>query len=212
MSYGSNQPWGLQATRTITGATWNGAVNTYLIPSGYAQNIFRGDLVAITNTGYIVNLADVAGFGDKAAVGVFNGCSYVTPTSVNPIDPASPGRPFWPSGTNTLNAVPAVAYVIDDPMVVYNVQTNNAAGLAQSNMLQNFSVAYTLSGGQVQGNVQTGVSVVTLDQGTAAANAALNLITLRLVPYPNNLAGIPYNNAEVLISNHQYCQRAAGHA
>jgi hypothetical protein len=29
MSYGQNQPWGLQAIKTTTGATWNGQTSPY---------------------------------------------------------------------------------------------------------------------------------------------------------------------------------------
>ena len=214
MSYGQNLPWGLQATKTLTGATWDGAVNPYLIAPGYAQNIFRGDLVAILPSGYIINLSDAnvggTAFTDCPALGVFNGCSYVTPTSANPIDPASPGRPYWPSGTITSGNVPAVAFVIDDPSVVFNVQTNGPGGIPQNGIFANYAVAYNLVGGQVQGNFQTGVSEMVLDQGTASASVTRNLFARGFVPYTGNVASTPYNNVEVIIQNHQFATRPAG--
>ena len=99
MSYGQNQPWGLVAVKTTTGAPWNGQTSPYLIKSGYVNNIFKGDLVYLADDGYIHNLSDlqVANYPTAQAIGVFNGCSFVTSTATNPIDPASPGRPYWPS-------------------------------------------------------------------------------------------------------------------
>ncbi len=220
MAYGQNGPWGLQATKTLTGAQWNGQTNPYLIASGYAQNIFKGDLVYLSTSGYVKNLFDYNGnqttavYGVVPSLGVFNGCSFITPTSVNPIDPASPGRSYWPSGTNTLNAVPAIADIIDDPNVIYNVQSNLA--LTQAMMGLNAQVDYTFTGtrgagAQVSGNTLTGQSTMFLNQSVAPVNTAtFNLRLIRFVAVPGNLSGVTYNNAEVLIQNHFYQSRPAG--
>src|SRR5882672_8611735 len=105
MSYGQNQPAGLVVWNNIASAAYNGQMQIGYIPSGYANNIFRGDLVYLDGDGFIHNLSDlqVRAYPTAQSIGVFNGCSYVQPTANNPIDPASPGRPYWPAGTTTAN-------------------------------------------------------------------------------------------------------------
>ena len=225
MSYGQNLPWGLQATRSLGASTWNGQVNPYLIQSGHLNNIFRGDPVVISGptdfypaqNGYIVSIYDVAAhtFNTQATLGIFDGCAFVTPTATNPIDPASPGRQFWPGGTNTLNGVPAIAYIIDDPNTVFNVQTNlnSSLGAQQLDVGNTFQYSITAVGGFVQGNTNTGQSQVAAINATTprgSGSAASNLICVALVPSPPNPStpGTQYNNIEVLIQNHQYAQRA----
>jgi hypothetical protein len=224
MSYGQNLPWGLQATRTLGAASWNGQTNPYFIKSGYSNNIFKGDPVVVagttdaggTNTGYLISLYDVNTnvFNAQATLGIFQGCSFITPTATNPIDPASPGRQYWPANTATLNAVPAVAYVVDDPNTVFNVQTATNVGAMQSDVGNTFNYSFVLTGTTVQGNTNTGQSSVSAIAGTPPArglgSAVRNMICVAIVPSPPNpsTAGTQYNNIEVLIQNHQYAQRA----
>lgn len=228
MSYGQNLPWGLQATKSLISGTYNGQTSPYLIASGYAQNIFKGDLVYISGPasstpGYIRNLYDYnkvpgsAGNTDyetAPAIGVFNGCSYVTSSATNPIDPASPGRMYWPAGTVTLNGVPATCDIIDDPNVIFNIQTNKAPGLTQDLMGPAFSVLYTAPGGLVSGNTSTGQSSLVLNQDSVGSAANLNVKTIRIVAIAGNYASsvafpLNYNNAEVIIMNHVYAARPA---
>lgn len=215
MSYGQNQPWGLMAVKTTNGSTWNGQTSQYLIQSGYANNIFKGDLVYLGDDGYIHNLSDLqaANYPEAQAIGVFNGCSFVTPTATNPIDPASPGRPYWPAGTVTANAQDATCDIIDDPSVIFNIQCNGATLFnAQGGTAP---VAYTYFGNPPSltnptGNFQTGISQMLLNTATIGTDAAFNLRILRFVPYSGNAPGILYNNVEVLIQNHSFAQRAPG--
>lgn len=230
MSYGQNQPWGLQAIKTIGAATWNGQTSQYLIQSGYAFNIFKGDLVYLGADGYIHNLSDlqVANYPTAQALGVFNGCSFATPTSINPIDPASPGRSFWPGGTVTLGGVDATCDIIDDPNTIYNIQSSGGVANIPQTIVpgsipfngqgQTASVAYnyTTTGGVVSdrnanGNFQTGTSFVTINSNGLNAAANQNLRILRFVPTPpNNGPGQAFNNVEVIIQNHSFVTRPVG--
>jgi len=219
MSYGQNQPWGLVAVKTTTGAPWNGQTSPYLIKSGYANNIFKGDLVYLGGDGYIHNLSDlqVANYVTAPAIGVFNGCSFVTNTSTNPIDPASPGRPYWPAGTVTLNGQDATCDIIDDPTVIFNIQSD-VGGIPFNAQGATASVAYTYFAGSTTnptGNFNTGQSSLVLNSGSIATAANLNVRILRFVPVSGNVplaggAAIPYNNVEVLIQNHQFVTRPVG--
>jgi hypothetical protein len=212
MSYGQNLPWGMQAVRSLTSASYNSQGNQYIISPNATNSIFRGDLVRIDADGYVTSIYDVGGgFTTTASVGVFNGCSYVTPTANNPIDPASPGRPFWPVGTVLAPNTQATAFVLDDPNIIYNIQTNSANGLTQTNIGQVAAVSFQTANNLVIGNTNTGVSLMSLDQATAAVgNPTLNLKILRLIPNPDGSTNIGYNNAEVIIQNHFYCSRPGG--
>lgn len=215
MSYGQDAPSGLQAIKSLTSATYNGQTSPYLIKPGYPQNIFKGDLVAIRNDGFIQNIYDlgVPTYGAAFSLGVFNGCSYITSTATNPIDPASPGRMYWPASTATLNNIPAVADIIDDPNVIFNIQTNGSPGLIQANIGQSAAVIYNATastGGIVNGNTTTGQSLMSLDQSTIASAVSLNLKILRFVGVPGNVAGLKYNNVEVILERHFFVLRPAG--
>lgn len=215
MSYGQNQPWGLQAIKTINGATWNGQTSQYLIQSGYAFNIFKGDLVFIDLDGYIHNLGELGNgtLDTRQSIGVFNGCSFQTSVATNPIDPASPGRSYWPAGTVTFNNIDATCDIIDDPNVIFNIQSD-AAGVPFESQGDTASVTYTyISGTNPAGNTNTGLSSVVLNTGSLGTHGNLNLKILRFVPVSGNVpvgngtSRVPYNNVEVIIQNHTFASR-----
>jgi hypothetical protein len=214
MSYGTNQPWGLQAIKTINGGTWNGQTSQYLIKSDYAFNIFKGDLVFLGDDGYIHNLGELGNnpLQTRQALGVFNGCSFQTSVATNPIDPASPGRAYWPAGTVTFNSIDATCDIIDDPNVIYNIQSD-AAGVPFLAQGKTAAVTYTyISGTNPSGNTNTGASSVVLNTGTIGENN-FNLKIIRFVPVAGNVPvgngnnRVPFNNVEVLIQNHSYAAR-----
>lgn len=226
MSYGVNAPWGLQAIRTNTDASWNGKTNTYLIASGYNQNIFKGDLVFLTAAttngaaaGYIINAFDInntganpTAFQTSAILGVFDGCSYAVPTSVNPIDPASPGHSYWPAGTQTLGGIPAIANVITDPEVVYNVQVQSTGATQASVGKFAYAVYQTVNdaGLVVNGNTSTGQSYLSLSIASLSRTAnTQNFYIDALSANPNNVSGQSYNNVEVLLANSFFRQMPA---
>jgi len=219
MSYGQNKASGLEAIKTITGAPWNGQQNPYPIKSGYENNIFVGDLVYVGGDGYLHNLSELlaANYPTAQAVGVFNGCSFVG-SPANSIDFASPGGQYWPAGTVTSNGQDATGFVIDDPSVVFNIQTNGA-GLAFNAQGSTYGVSYTYVSGSVTsptGDFNSGTSSLVLN--SSSVNPGLigyNLRVQRFVPVPGNvpIAGgpaIPFNNVEVLIQNHSFASRPVG--
>ncbi|HXB11082.1 MAG TPA: hypothetical protein VNZ45_03770, partial [Bacteroidia bacterium] len=160
-------------------------------------------------------------YGTAPAIGVFNGCSYEQPSAQNPTDPANPGRPFWPQGTVIYGNYPygALAYIIDDPNIVYSIQVN-VAGIPWNAVGSTASVAFPTTGGFVNGNVNTGQSLMVLDGNTVGADlqdANLRIIGFdqnpnNNIPLPGPPAGpaAPFVNALVLIQNHQYLQRGPG--
>jgi len=201
MSYGQNLPFGMQAVRSLTSASYNSQGNPYYINKESVSSIFRGDLVAIDNNGLITSLKDVAGFQTAASIGVFNGCSYIVPTGNNPISPAYTGASYWPKNTVVVpNSIP-VAFVLDDPNIVYTIQTNSAVGATQALVGRTRSVGFN-----ADGNTTTGVSTMFLDQDTGALQTS-NLKILSVLPSPDGSTTTSYNVLEVIIQNHRYLSR-----
>lgn len=193
MSYGVNAPFGLQPRRFLTGAPWNGATNTYFIASGYGTALFNGDPV--------IKLADgTIGIGVVNAnplLGVFQGCKYID-TNNNEVQ-----SPYWPAAQTILANTTVEAYVVDDPNVIFDIQTNDATGTFMVLAKQGFNATFSLA---TAGSTVSGLSGATLDTVTTppAATQALALKILRPTPVPGNTFPQAYDNFEVIINNHIY--------
>jgi hypothetical protein len=191
MSYGTNAPWGLRPVRYFNGAAWNDQSGQYQFASGYATNLFRGDpLTAAVAADGTVSIA-TAGDGN-VILGVFWACQYTATTGEVVFSQT------WTAGTATFGATPVTVFVIDDPMVIFNVQGNGAGGgIVTANLLRNASL---VAGA---GSAYSGLSGWMLSQGTIGAGATKQLKILRFVPTATgtNISGLQYNNVEALINN-----------
>lgn len=206
MSYGVNAPIGLTPLRYLNGSPWTGAVNTYYLP-----------VDPVTNIGYTTNL----GFGTPAALGaVGSGLVGIGSAGAGAADPSPPllgafvkfeytlpdgtgvESKNWVGGTVVKAGTSIRAFVTDDPNIIFNVQTNSAAGLPATSVLQNVDMT------NFSAVDATGFSQAVLDQTHLNNGVTKNLKILRLVGDPRNAWSVggnfPYNNVEVLINNHVY--------
>lgn len=92
----------------------------YTITTAYAANIFSGDPVKLTSDG-VIQLGTSDGTRDGTTdgitlLGIFAGVQYLDATGKPTISP------FWPAGTTGTNIV---AWVYDDPEMLYDVQYAN---------------------------------------------------------------------------------------
>ena len=94
----------------------------YVIATGYAQNIFQGDPVKLTDDGVIqLGTSDGTRSGTVDGVnllGIFAGVQYDDSTGKPSLSP------FWPASTAATNIV---AFVYDDPEIIFDVQYDNPA-------------------------------------------------------------------------------------
>ena len=195
MAYGVNGPFGLLPTRTLSGSTWNGQTNAYVIDTT-AGNLFVGDPVKATATGTI----QPAAAGDTA-LGVFMGCRYIaTNTTIN--NPQ--WYQFWLNGTSIRANTTPIALVVDDPNVVFAAQINAGGTIQQQFIFQ------TINWAPAAGDQLLGTSNYTLDFGTLGTDAGLNFKLLALQPSPNNALNQPYNVGEGIINDHFMRVGAAG--
>ena len=153
--------------------------NQGTIASGYATAIFQFSPVAIDATGVLV----VAAAGARA-VGVFLGVEY-TGTDGR--------RRFSNQWVASTVGSDIVAYYSQDPSITYEIQAN--ATLDITSMGQQYDWV------ALAGNTTTGLSSVSLDVASAAANAGLRVVGLN--PGPDNAWGDSFPIVQVQISEHQ---------
>ena len=103
--------FGLRPVKRIGGTPFTGGQSRYRIAANYGTSIFTGDMVAQVTGGGVEIHADG---GTVPIVGVFNGCQYTDPTTKETVF-----SPFYPASTN---ASDIIAFIIDDPMVVFEIQ------------------------------------------------------------------------------------------
>ena len=162
-------PYGFRPINEVSGTPYAGATRKLPIASGYAVNIFYGSIVIINATGTIELCTDIGSAGDPfpaGTIGVFMGCSYTDATLgfVN--------RQYWPASTV---ASDALAFIVDDPDVAFQVQGD--ATMAQATLGMNAPLAAVQS--TSTGSTATGNSNVALDATTAATTG----IAFRVVDF-----------------------------
>jgi len=88
-------PYGLKPVNLIGGQVFAGSTRMFPIASGYASNIFYGDVVELTTDGTLVKNGTTSGTSATAGiVGVFLGVQYTNPSTKQPIN-----AQYWPTGT-----------------------------------------------------------------------------------------------------------------
>lgn len=174
-------PYGLKAVNHVGGTPYAGSTRLLPIASGYASNLFNGQVVQIEAATGTVGL--VTTFGD-GVIGVFVGCTYT--------DPSTKQLTFnnmWPTGTV---AADAKAYVIDDPDVVFMAQADGAVTQADLGQNTDFAAAQSTSTGVlINGNSTSAVS------STTAVTATLPFRIVDFVDSPTSTVGDAFTDVLV---------------
>jgi hypothetical protein len=161
----------------------------YEIEDNQSGAIFQGDLVTIVG-GYVVKFLPAT---HAAALGVFNGCNYIDPTT---------GKPTWKNyypGSVNITSGKIQADVLDDPSQLFLIQADE--DIVQADIGKNADVVGT------GGSTVTGVSTMELDSSTIADTAALNLKIVGLYNVPGNELG---NFATVVVKINEHLYGSSG--
>ena len=181
--------FGLRANSKLGSNVNSEGTTEYSIASGASGNIFSGDPVKMMNTGTIL----VAAAGDQL-LGVFRGCRY-TNSSGEVIYSA-----YWPDGTVSSDAV---AFVVDDPNALFEVQSAATGSVVQTVVGNNADIVYAA------GSTTDGQSGVEISGTTAATSAQLRIVGFSGDP-ENNTLGTGSQSANVnmivKINEHFYAQ------
>lgn len=191
-----DSPIGLRPLRHKSGAPYNGAARPYFIPATYNVALFIGDPVVKTGT------------ANTAVVKVPGGGTFGIAT-LPEINKSATGGPatgvivgFAANPDNlTLKHNPAsterVAFVCDDPDIVFEVQGDSAGALAATDVGNNADFIFTHAGSTV-----TGLSGVELSQASINTTIGLALKILRAVNREDNEATSVNGKFEVMINDH----------
>ena len=177
----SATPNGAEPVNTLSASgSYNGKVRHIKIASGYATAIFYGDFVKLVAAGTVekaaVTTAVVAG-----TVGIFVGCSYT--------DPSTSQLTFNQQFPASTAASDIMAYVVDDPKLVFKMQADEA--IAQTGLGNNVSAVSTA------GSTSIGRSKNALDGGSVATTNSLPLRVLEFVEGPNSTVGDAFTDCLV---------------
>ena len=177
----SATPNGAEPVNTLSASgSYSGKVRHIKIASAYDTAIFYGDFVKLVSAGTLekaaVTTAVVAG-----TVGIFVGCSYT--------DPSSSQLTFNQTFPADTAASDIMAYVVDDPKLVFKMQGDEA--IAQTGLGNNISAVSTA------GSTTIGRSKNALDGGSIATTNSLPLRVLEFVDGPNSTVGDAYTDCLV---------------
>lgn len=181
-------PYGLIPVKRADGLPYAGAFRHYKIASGYGTNIYNGSIVEIATDGTIEIVTTVGSAGSAfpaGTIGVFVGCQYTDPNLGYLIQSNR-----WPTGTV---ASDAVAFVVDDPNVLFKAQADDT--LAQAALGQNIYLAAAQS--TSTGSTLSGKSNTALDASTSAATTGLALRIVEFVETENSTVGDAYTDVLV---------------
>ena len=156
----------------------------YAIASAEAVGIWRGDLVEQEATSRRITAS--AGPTEFPVIGVFWGCRYRDTTG------AYVYNKQWPAAQVTLGSEDAVAYVYDDPFIVFEIQVDGAFALADIG--QDADMVYAA------GSTNTGNSAVELDSSDIGTGDNLHIVDL--IERAGNDEVTNNANVYVLINEH----------
>ena len=183
-----DKAFGLRALGNLS-ATGSQKQFGYNIADNQSGAIFQGQLVTLKD-GFILAFDPSS---HTAAVGVFNGCNYIDPTT---------GKPtfsnFYPGSVNITQGE-IIADVMDDPNQLFLIQSDEDIEAADIGKNADIVVG--------SGSTTTGLSVNELDSSTIATTAALNLKIVGLYDSPNNAFG---NFAIVVVKINEHLYGSAG--
>ena len=185
----TNAPYGF---RQYSG---NGSAPTYeqvAVQIAYnTTNIFFGDPVAPTDTGYITQAGTSGGSSDTQIAGVFAGCQYLSTAQKRTV-----WSNYYPGGTDPVTGT-ITGYIINDPNAKFVAQTD-ATGATQAAI--NATVGFTIG----SGNTSNGLSAAVVKMSTAGTDSTQPFRIVSLVTNPPGANGTEagaYNYVVVSFNN-----------
>lgn len=163
-------PFGVQDLNRRDGGSPTYGLTKVLISSTDATPIFHGDLVQNLPTApgsggfgeYITQASSGLNGSNAAWRGIFRGCEYLN-TAV--------GRVVWSENfpaTGVSSQADPIAYIQDDPGMLYLIQATSAAVIGSSNVGQNCQITANAS----TGNATSGISGIQLASSTAPSSTS----------------------------------------
>jgi hypothetical protein len=161
-------PYGLKPVNLIGGQVFAGATRQMEIASGYATNIFYGDLVKRVTGGTIEK---DTGTATATPCGVFLGVSF-TNGSTGQVQQ----QQFYPASQAIKSGTKIFAVVADDPDTLFQVVSCSATTTVAAMGIAAIGANIALI--QNAGSTTTGNSAVAIDEGTETTS---NTLPIRII-------------------------------
>tara|TARA_R100000406_G_scaffold77272_1_gene57892 strand:+ start:319 stop:906 length:588 start_codon:yes stop_codon:yes gene_type:complete len=186
--------FGLRPAHMMGGAPYSGGQSRYRIANNQSGAIFQGDLVKQLTGGTV---SRVAASSTVPVVGVFNGVQYTDPTTSEQV--------FSNHYPGSVAADDIIAFIVDDPNVVFEVQADDTFPVAD--LFGNFDIVDQ----STTGDTRSGRSNMELDVTTGATTTTLPLKAIDISQDPDNDDVASANtNVMVVIQNHIAGVKSAG--
>ena len=186
--------FGLRPAHMMGGAPYSGGQSRYRIANNQSGAIFQGDLVKQLTGGTV---SRAAASSTVPVVGVFNGCRYTDPTTSEQVF-----SNYYPG---SVAADDIIAFIVDDPNVVFEVQADDTFPVAD--LFGNFDIVDQTT----TGDTRSGRSNMELDVTTGATTTTLPLKAIDISQDPDNDDVASANtNVMVVIQNHIAGVKSAG--
>ena len=194
----ADTPFGLRPVRYLTGAVYNGAVNPYWVENSSDNALFIGDAVIATGTANtaIVTVPGAGSFPPSTLPKILRITAGDT-NRVTGVIVSFAADPVALENVHRLNSTERVAWVCDDPDVMFEIQGDSAQTIDATDVGNNADIIFTHSG-----SATTALSGMELDGSTITADASNQLIIMRAVNREDNDASLIHAKWLVMLSNH----------
>lgn len=182
-------PFGFRPVRRSDGAAPNYNQTPYLIAFNNSNTIARGDPVKGLSSGFI----DVLAPGSTAILGILAGIEYVDPNFQRKVWLNAWKAPSLASGTVVL------AYVWDDPNLIFEVQGGNAS-VTMSTPIGQGSVFNNANHAGQSTPTSAGISQAYLDQNSITTTNTLAFRIVGLSQKVGNDNTSAFNTVEVMFN------------
>lgn len=158
------------------------------ISSAFATDLYQGTAVALGTSG-VLALATLT----NDFIGSFDGVEYTD---------ANGRRQYAKRWIASTVATDIVAYVYDDPQIVYEIQSSGS--IAQTAIGDQADFSGTAGYLIASGNNTTQLSTTAISSSLEGAGVQGQLRIIGLAPYADNAWGDTYTIVRVMIAQHQY--------
>ena len=182
--------FGLRPLKTLGQADDSTGMSSHKILPGDASVLYQGSMAIGVATGYV----DISGTNDTTNVGAFWGTFYIDPTTLKPTF-----KNYYPGGITPPSSGAVEAFVYDNPQQMFEIQSDNTAASAQTDVFMCADLS-TPAGG----STTNGVSSMELADATLSATAAvLKIIGVSRDPANSDLTAANVN-WRVMIDQHLF--------
>ena len=180
--------FGLRPLKTLGQADDSTGMSSHKILHGDASVLYQGSMAIGVAAGYV----DISGAASTTNLGAFWGTFYIDPTTLKPTF-----KNYYPGGITPPSSGAVEAFVYDNPNQMFEIQSDNTAASAQTDVFMCADLS-TPAGG----STTNGVSSMELADATLSATAAvLKIIGVSRDPANSDLTAANVN-WRVMIDQH----------